>query len=381
MPGHIKRGSGETRAPVPTLGERLASRDNAVGFIRLVLAVMVIIGHGFPLGGFRATVFGGIHGSAVEAFFAVSGYLILASGERTDARAFVWRRFLRIYPGYAVAVVVTAFVFAPVAALVETGASYDPHSALTYVVGALDLKPSQDGIAHTLVSVPRPGLWNASLWTLFYECLAYAGVLLLVSVPWLRGHLRSVVGTLLVLGSVMLACPALQGWMDSLPGALEAIAHNAVRLWTYFAVGMCMYLWRDRLRPHAWWWCAPLLAWVLLTQLGLAVPVLVQVVVSLTCMPYAVMCACATLPVRIGAENDLSYGLYVYACPVQQLLLVCGVGQNGWLVTVTTCVLATLPVAALSWHFIEGPSLELKRLVPARRGVEPPEQLVATQPG
>lgn len=113
--------SGETapaRARPPTLRAALSSSDNALNAVRLVLATLVIFGHVLSLGGFDAVVAGpfiyaGWHGAAVEGFFVISGYLILASAHRLPLRAFLWRRFLRIYPGYAVALIVTAFVTAP----------------------------------------------------------------------------------------------------------------------------------------------------------------------------------------------------------------------------------------------------------------------------
>lgn len=349
----------------PSLADRLGTTDNAIGFVRLSLAALVVFGHGLPLGGFTSPVFSGVHGSAVNGFFIVSGYLILASGLRCRPRAFVWRRFLRIYPGYILALVVTAFVLAPLAAFLEPGASWHSASAIRYVLGALDMKPSQDGIDATLLTVPRPGLWNASLWTLFYECLAYAGVLVLVAIPVLRRHRRGLLWVLVAVGGVLNIFPALQEPFGVLPGPLPQIAGNGARLWTFFAIGMLVHEYASRLRPTRGVVSVSLLLWVVTTQLGLGVPFALRTLAELVLLPVIVLGAGALLRTRIGATRDLSYGLYVFACPVQQILLVLGVGQFGWLPTVLSCLLCTMPIAWASWTFIEKPALSLKRLVSA----------------
>ena len=83
-------------------------------YLRLSLALLVLIGHCWqrsvgkvdPLGhalGANAGWFG------VNAFFALSGFLILQSRERSgSAGSFLWRRFLRIYPGFQVCLAAVA---------------------------------------------------------------------------------------------------------------------------------------------------------------------------------------------------------------------------------------------------------------------------------
>src|SRR5690554_1974512 len=88
-----------------TLGSALQGRSNSLGVIRLVLALLVIVDHAFPLGGFgldpvweltRGQASLGL--LAVGGFFAISGYLIAKSGLSGDVVQFLWRRFLRIFP-------------------------------------------------------------------------------------------------------------------------------------------------------------------------------------------------------------------------------------------------------------------------------------------
>ena len=70
-----------------------------------------------------------------------------------------------------------------------------------------------------------------------------------------------------------------------------------------------------------------------------------------------------------GQNPDYSYGIYIFSFPVQQLLVAVGLAQHGpWVMPLVSLVVA-VPLAALSWHFVEGPSLRCKQR-PDRRPVQ-----------
>ncbi len=63
---------------------------------------------------------------------------------------------------------------------------------------------------------------------------------------------------------------------------------------------------------------------------------------------------------RLRLRNDLSYGTYVYAWPIQQLLVICGLGFMNPIVFATIAAIATFPLAALSWFLVEKRAMSLK---------------------
>jgi peptidoglycan/LPS O-acetylase OafA/YrhL len=73
---------------------------------------------------------------------------------------------------------------------------------------------------------------------------------------------------------------------------------------------------------------------------------------------------------RFNLRTDLSYGVYIYACPIQQLLVIAGVGALNPLVFAAIATVATLPFAALSWFLVEKPAMRLKSRI-TRKGVRP----------
>ena len=69
--------------------------------------------------------------------------------------------------------------------------------------------------------------------------------------------------------------------------------------------------------------------------------------------------------IRVGSRNDISYGVYLFAFPLQQLMAVAGVPEAVGLVWFAVLSVAvTVPVAWASWLLVERPSMRLRRFIP-----------------
>jgi peptidoglycan/LPS O-acetylase OafA/YrhL len=334
-----------------TLGSALAQRGNALNFVRLFLASAVVLGHTAPLGGFAENPLSDIRTLAVNGFFVLSGFLIAGSRMRLGLIRFLWHRALRIMPGFWMSLVVVALVVAPITAALS-GEAWQLSSALTWITGNGLLVPHQEGIANTLQHVPVVGVWNGSLWTLQFEFLAYAAAGVLLTSRLVRSHLTVVLPLLTFLSATAMVLAA---------GPLPVASYfwfNALRLGTSFSAGMTLWAFRDSLPRTAR---------------------LTVVCASATCFLYfltpALMYALAPLPlgylllalggsrrVRLGSTNDLSYGAYIYAFPVQQVLVLLGGHRLGYAGMFVAALALTAPLAWLSWRLVERPSLRLKHL-------------------
>ena len=337
-----------------TVASRFDPRNNSLNFLRLVFALAVIVSHTWPLGGYGPDptfAHQNLGIWAVIGFFAISGYLIAASRLHTSMTAFLLRRVLRIYPGYLVCLVVVALGFAPLSQALGTG-SVQWSSSATYMLHNVLLKVSQENIQHTLTGAPYGTSWNGSLWTLIYEFLCYLaiGALLSITRRWRR--------PLVVAAFVALAALA----------TLEQHVGNEGSLWAFaflgsvFFAGSLIAVFAARIPLD---WRLALVAIVLAVVGGE-----VQQVTWIAAFPaaYACMWLGTALPFQhIGRRNDISYGVYIYAFPVQQIVLVClGARHLPVGAAVMLSVVATLPFAAASWFLVEHRALALKR----RTGVE-----------
>jgi peptidoglycan/LPS O-acetylase OafA/YrhL len=104
-------------------------------------------------------------------------------------------------------------------------------------------------------------------------------------------------------------------------------------------------------------------------------------VVAAVPLAYAVVVSGALLHHKwLRLRNDLSYGMYIYAYPTQQLLAVCGLlSLNPWLFCFTVAI-ATLPLAAASWFLIEKPARSLKSRFKRKSSSPPREQPAIASP-
>jgi peptidoglycan/LPS O-acetylase OafA/YrhL len=350
-----------------TLGD-FDFRSNSIGFLRLLFAAIVVWSHTYLLGGFGEDPVARLTGGALNAgflsvggFFVLSGLLITRSFERVGSvERFLWHRFLRIFPAFWVCLVVVAFGFAPLAFYYDHGAlagfTSAPYSPWSYLVSNALLQMNQYNIGALLTNVPYPSIFNKSLWTLQYEFLCYLSVAALGLIGALR--LKAVVAILFLF---LLFVDSMVLWEHGKHVTTEA--YGVIGLLVYFAAGSCAYLFRDHI-PMRWWVAA-----LCLITLAVGLPTRAYAFVVAPCVSYLTLFAAMKLPLRnFDRRMDFSYGLYIYAFPVQQMLALYGVNADGF-VPYFFCALAiALLFAAASWFTIEKPSLSLKNraFVPRR---------------
>jgi peptidoglycan/LPS O-acetylase OafA/YrhL len=349
-------------------------RDNNFNLLRFIAATMVIWSHSFPLAlgpgdnePLRSSLGVTLGSIAVDIFFVSSGYLIAASlVSSKNIFRFAWARFLRIYPGLIVATVVTVVFIGLFISTEDTSRYFLDRATWKFLIknSALLL-----GIEYSLpgafTQTPAAYAVNGSLWTLPKELLMYA----IFAAIWLVAGVlcqlfacnRKLVFKVIV--SVTLAAALLLYVF----GLKEFIEDSNIRLLTVFSFGAFISLFRDRLPAHPG--LAVLLAAAILVS---SVDRTFFFFVYTLLFPYLVIC-CALLPIwRLNEFNrlgDYSYGLYVYAFPVQQIIMTFFKGiQPEPLFGLA--FLVTLVLAVISWHVIEKPALSLKGMK-FGRGVVP----------
>jgi peptidoglycan/LPS O-acetylase OafA/YrhL len=208
-----------------------------LGYVRFVLALIVCAGHledVYGLGsGIQAGITHGLSGlcgaAAVISFLGISGFCI-AHSITTMQEHFVWRRFVRIFPLYLTAIVVSYYWPGMSSANVPLPTS----SSLSDFIGqALML----DGIVtHSITG-------NRVLWTLSLEWWCYMAAPLLIMLPPRR-----------LLGLVGLLSIAHLSWiaLGSHLGGFYANGLGGTKLWflsVFWVLGFWYYL--NRSRPHS----------------------------------------------------------------------------------------------------------------------------------
>lgn len=330
----------------PVFSEVFDPRANGLNFIRLALALGVIFWHSVPLTG-HSVEFHPVRQLVsevwVDGFFAISGFLIVSSWMRDPhVGRYLRARMLRILPAFWVCLIVTAFVIVPVATGV-IGADN-----IAYVVRNSALWMFQFDIEGTPANVPYAGVWNGSIWTLAWEFACYLLVLLLGASGALR--IRATLWSafaLCVVGSAVVGLGISNNWFLA----------TGSRFGIMFLAGALVWQYRDRIPVTA------------LTISVSAAATIVSLFLSdyrlVAALPLAFLLLTAGAVLkspRLRLRNDISYGVYIYAFPIQQVLALAGAWQLGVLPFALLAVVATIPMATLSWFAVERPALRLKNM-------------------
>ena len=357
-----------------------ANRGVGPGFdlLRIGLALAIFYGHTFWVSGAaiipldaattlavadiqRMTIAGWdglkrpFHVALVPMFFALSGFLVTSSAMRLPSvTTFLANRLLRIFPALLVELVLSAFVLGAVFTDLPAERYFSSPGLLSYfgnVVGYVTLV-----LPGVFKLNPVPDLVNVNLWTLPAEFDCY----LLLSAAIIFGVLRrrALVLSLILAASVIMA--VLNGTTNF---AVTPSVYALHTITFYFLVGVAFYLWREVI-PFSWplFMLSAVASYLFLMSRHTVylAPVFVTyctIFIGLTKLP------------RIGlvSRGDYSYGLYLYGFPISQALVasIPAFRDHGWALLATAC-LATAAFSVASWHYIEKPTLALKRHLPKR---------------
>jgi peptidoglycan/LPS O-acetylase OafA/YrhL len=333
-----------------TVKDAFERGGNNFHLLRLLAALAVIYGHSYHItsqpGGdlFLMTVgFKFIGGVAVNMFFVISGFLICGSLERNSVGEYLAARCLRIFPALIVVVLLSVLVLGP---LLTTDAGYWTNSQTwRYLFNNASMWKTEYFLPGVFIGNPDHAV-NGSLWSLAVEFRLYLLFLLLSAL----GLLRRDVFTALCVFALLAGLWA----MPRYPILTQYI--NWVEVTAYFFAGALIWKRRDE---------------VLLTPWGVFVVIGLCVLFHGTPQFYITFfVALIYLTFYLGfldvrwlpkiRRRDLSYGVYLYGWPVQQVVVMLVPGQSAMFNTVVSCACALI-LAFLSWQLIENPALKLKK--------------------
>ena len=313
--------------------------------IRLCLAMLVLFSHSFVVLGLpQPEALGWDLGShAVHAFFAVSGYLIVGSYmRRPNILQFTLNRALRIVPALLV-----AYVFGRV--LFEWCGQYSGN--------------------------PLPFRRNNSLWTIPWEITCYAACACAGVTGLLRRDRYNVIFAsvwLMVFANLgsedeayMLILPML---LSFLTGGFIAVYEREINMQAAASISglLLAALLLDR-----WLGLLPRMLYFV-PRISAANIATIQHWPVIVSMAFCVIYLGKYAPPRLVWREDYSYGVYLFAWPIQQVAvatsLSTGLSLNPYSLSVAAALL-TFCIAVLSWHLIEKPALSLKKRRTAGRSL------------
>lgn len=324
----------------------LGRNSNNLDFFRVLAACMVIYGHAYsivPQEGYSdwiENILGyDYSGSlAVKFFFFVSGLVVANSlFSRRDPVAFVISRVFRIWPAFILVVLISALVLGSFYTRLSAVDYFSSQqfSVSDYIVSNifLDIRYYLPGVFFEL---PYEAAVNGSLWTLYYEVGAYLGLLLMFLLGLFRGKWLAT----LALVSLLIS----QHYLHS--DSLHPIFHQPI-LVQCFAFGALLALHKESIIIHSG---VIIFSWVMFYFFcdSVYAKYFLYISVFLTVL----YLSGKNIFLAIKPKIDVSYGVYLWGFPVQQILayhfLDWGVRFNQ-----VASIFVCIALGCLSWFLVE----------------------------
>jgi peptidoglycan/LPS O-acetylase OafA/YrhL len=352
-----------------TLAAFATGHDNNLNLVRVVAAMMVLVSHAFVLASGRTaaepwlahlgTTPGGL---AVGVFFAVSGFLVTGSLERSRSlHRFAAARALRIYPALWVSLLLTLGLVGLWFTELSPGQFFRDPQTWRWLGKNAVMLTGESALPGAFAHVPFAAGVNGSLWTLCWELRLY----LLLGLAWWCARLVARRHAAITFERVTIAA-AVAFTAANVALHLAGREIDYVELAATFLQGSALWTLRGRVS----------IGWG--TFLALASAYAISALVSVQAFQFVNALGLAWLTLHLAflpagwlrcynRVGDYSYGIYIFAFPIQQAWMASlpGLGPLG---LAAIAVPPTLALAALSWHLMEKRALAHKESLARRMG-------------
>ena len=346
-------------------------KNNSLNLFRLLFATFVIIIHfgiyNYNYGNLFPKPLVIFFGLAVPMFFVVSGYLITPSALKHNLKGYLARRFGRIYPAYFFALIAVPVIFAPITYLLQHKGSLSGYLAQTpsplhYFIFGLPLDVLSPRIG-TMKDILLPEGWNGSIWTIIFEFGCYLAIFAVIAL-FRRTRLKEInyKWAILLLWGVVLLLSIIFPTQEKPASFVSYLVTYSFYLAGIWLGGALYYFFQDKFSLT---WVNALLSFVVC---ALAIPLFPHhfgIQLTSPFLTYVLIFLSKKIPSpKWIKENDLSYGVYLYAWPtgvVVSMIFRSSLHLDNILLYFMTTLLVSLIFAWISWVVIEKRVLTMVR--------------------
>ncbi|MEP6467049.1 MAG: acyltransferase [Parafilimonas sp.] len=337
---------------------------NNFKFMRLLAACMVIFYHSYAFTNEKNDPLKVITNGAISfsylglaIFFFLSGLLVTQSFYHSSSwRNFLWKRFLRLYPAAWLAILTCMFILGPLVTVFPF-VKYFTNDLFFQYASSLSLVRVTYLLPGVFLHSPVDPSVNSPLWSISLELKLYLGLLIFAI---LRFPFKKTILVFLIIAAVFIEHFFYNATENAVKNFYNGfVLYPYVAYAPYFLIGVLYFIYHNKIVSNLFIALGALIITCISIKLNLffltrliVIPILVLYASSLK----------PTLIKKITPKPDLSYGLYVFAYPVQQVISQITGTTNiaAWKMTLL-CIICTLPFAFFSWYLVEKKALSFKR--------------------
>lgn len=326
--------------------------QNNLTFLRWVAACLVFYGHAFVFMGRPAPTFLGylpLGALGVYIFFSISGYLIAQSWDNDpNPYRYITRRALRIFPALIANTVLTVFIIGPLFTSLSLSKYFSNSQTWGYFSNIF---------LYNTYSLPGvfehntyPNAINGSLWSLIIEFSMYILLMLIGIIRLPR------IWNIIIVISMLILIKFLILTTHEMLVIYRTDVRQLVICGIYFWVGATIYRYNiNRFFTISYAYCAIICVLISTYQYD------IFIIVFSILLPFIIIAfGLSTQKILTLFTNyDYSYGIYIYAFPIQQSIAYISPKINFALYLIITFIL-TLLCGHASYKYIEKPALALK---------------------
>ena len=300
-----------------SLGDVSGERKNNLNIMRFLAAILVIISHSFPITNGTKEIdplgiwtdgrldFGGV---AVSFFFVTGGFLIAGSSERkTKTKEFFIARCKRIFPSLVALCIICIFV---VGGVFTTNTRYSYYTSIDtwkYLLNIVFVP------VHFLPGVfsdnPYPGVVNGPLWTLPIEFCCYIACFVSYKLGFFNK--KRYVFTI----PLAFICAIVFFYLFYQNPFMIRIVRSVI----LFYIGIGFYVYRNQIHLNYKVAIVAVVLFVFLLYLKLSI------IAMMFAFPYIVYYIAYGINgnyiTKFGYKYEISYGMYLWGWPVQQIIV------------------------------------------------------------
>lgn len=331
------------------------SRENNFDFLRFMAAIMVLFSHSYPLSCGKMGIdplqkaigiinFGEL---GVAIFFVTSGFLITKSYlNRDNLIIFLKARFLRVFPGLIANTLFCIFILGPIFTSLPIKSYFSNQDTWLYITHNISLINIRYNIPGIFINNPFPVAVNGSLWTLPLEFSLYLVIAIFGIIGLIRKRKMFNITLIILFLLYIFKFNQYIRWSEE-PDVLLII---------YFMLGSLCYINRRSIP----------LSSIIFGVFSVIMVIMLKTIygkyILALYITYFVFFIAFNKKINLnnfGRFGDFSYGIYIYAFPIQQVVAHIFKGITPIEMFFSSLVL-TIVLSIISWKFIEKPILRFK---------------------